>query len=70
MENHHKADQFFDDHRQIRRWIDRIGGIDDAATSLKIDKRTMQRFYSGAMKVRLSLAREMAGIVGEKELIK
>lgn len=70
MENHDSADQFFDDHRQIRRWIDLIGGIDDAAASLNIDKRTMQRFYSGAMKVRVGLAREMASIVGEKELVK
>lgn len=56
---------FYPDHAAIRRWIDRLGGIDDTARSLKIDRRTAQRFYSGKMQMQRHIARELAAIVGE-----
>lgn len=59
----------FDDIAAIRRWIDRVGGIDDTARSLKIGTRTVERIYVGAFPLKRRIARELAAIAGEPEAV-
>ncbi len=59
----------FDDRAAIRRWIDRVGGIDDTARSLRMSIRTVERIYSGAFPLKRRIARELATIAGEPEAV-
>ena len=59
----------FTDRAAIRRWIDRVGGIDDTARSLGMTRRTVERIYSGAFPLKRRIARELAAIAGEPEAV-
>lgn len=56
----------FRDQAAIHKWVQAIGGVAAAARALNIDHRTMQRFYSGAMPMKLRLAKELASLAGDQ----
>lgn len=59
-------DEIFRDTAAIHNWVQALGGVAAAARALNIDHRTMQRFFSGAMPMKLRLAKELAGLAGDQ----